>query len=66
MRSVNLYYEPERPLVPKDAPSYYCPVCGAENPEYYYIGEDGIVGCDECIYPRDAAQYNYDHEEGMV
>lgn len=28
-----------------------CPVCGAYEPEHYYLDEDEeCVGCSECIY----------------
>ena len=30
---------------------YYCPVCHAENPEWFfrYKGDVDILGCNECI-----------------
>lgn len=28
-----------------------CPVCGAYEPEYYYLDEDEeCIGCCECVY----------------
>lgn len=31
-----------------------CPVCGAYEPEYYYLDEDEeCIGCSECIYKTD-------------
>lgn len=26
----------------------YCPVCGEENPETFYVQEGDVVGCDCC------------------
>lgn len=33
------------------APDVYCPVCGEENPEYFYTEKGGIdvLGCSCCI-----------------
>lgn len=31
-----------------------CPVCGAIEPEYYYLDDDEeCIGCTECIYRTD-------------
>lgn len=31
-----------------------CPVCGAYEPEYYYLDDDEeCIGCSECIYKTD-------------
>lgn len=31
-----------------------CPVCGAFEPEYYYLDDDEeCIGCTECIYRTD-------------
>lgn len=31
-----------------------CPVCGAYEPEYYYLDDDEeCIGCTECIYKTD-------------
>ena len=27
----------------------YCPECGAEDPEWFYIGSSGTIGCEKCI-----------------
>lgn len=62
MKSVNTWYEPERRLDPPEQKSYYCPTCGAENPEHYYRNWFGrIVGCDKCVDTLDAAQWEGDH-----
>lgn len=51
---MNPYYEPERPVEPKDEPLPRCPVCGAETDTFYKNEDGGIVGCDECIRAVDA------------
>lgn len=29
----------------------HCPVCGAYEPEYYYLDDDEeCIGCSECVY----------------
>jgi transposase len=62
MRSVNVYYDPEQPVTPPDGKSYYCPVCGHENPRTYYIGFwRRVVGCENCIEVVNAAEWEYDH-----
>ncbi len=31
-----------------------CPVCGAYEPEYYYLDDDEeCIGCSECVYRTD-------------
>lgn len=31
-----------------------CPVCGAYEPEYYYLDDDEeCIGCTECVYKTD-------------
>ncbi len=31
-----------------------CPVCGAYEPEYYYLDDDEeCIGCSECVYRSD-------------
>ncbi len=31
-----------------------CPVCGAYEPEYYYLDDDEeCLGCSECVYKTD-------------
>lgn len=27
----------------------YCPECGAEDPEWFYTGSSGTIGCEKCI-----------------
>lgn len=64
-RSVNLYWEPERPTEPPKEKTYYCPVCGEENPARYYRNEFSreIVGCNHCIEELDAAAWEADHAD---
>lgn len=31
-----------------------CPVCGVDEPEYYYMDDDEeCIGCSECVYKTD-------------
>lgn len=31
-----------------------CPLCGAREPEYYYLDDDEeCIGCSECVYRTD-------------
>lgn len=31
-----------------------CPICGAYEPEYYYLDDDEeCIGCTECVYKTD-------------
>ena len=46
MRSVMQYWEPERPLEPKDYDLPVCPVCGEETDTYYKNKDGVIVGFD--------------------
>ena len=48
------YWEPERPLEPKDYDLPVCPVCGEETDTYYKNENGEIVGCDNCITAVDA------------
>ncbi len=37
-----------------EAEAAKCPVCGAYEPEYYYLDEDEeCIGCSECVYKTD-------------
>jgi hypothetical protein len=37
---------------------YYCPLCGAENPEKIYeVPGQGAVGCDECLCAYEPWEY---------
>lgn len=31
-----------------------CPICGAREPEYFYLDDDEeCIGCTECVYKTD-------------
>ena len=61
-RSVNLYWEPERPTEPPKEKTYCCPVCGEENPARYFRNNlMEIVGCNHCVEELDAAAWEADH-----
>ncbi|MBQ8301634.1 MAG: hypothetical protein IJX57_06700 [Clostridia bacterium] len=37
-----------------DTDTSKCPVCGAYEPEYYYLDDDEeCIGCSECVYRTD-------------
>ena len=53
---------PERPLEPQENRDFYCPICGAENPEKIYeVPGQGAIGCDECLCAYEPWEY---FEEG--
>ena len=54
MRSVMEYWEPERPLEPKDYKVPRCPICGEETDTLYKNIYGETVGCDVCIRTVDA------------
>ena len=59
IREAETYGMPE----PEDV-NYYCPVCGAEQPEDFYFDRDGdICGCCDCMKRRDAYEYVIEHRE---
>lgn len=52
------------PGPPLEKPMPVCPECGAEC-ETLYFGRDGsILGCDECIDAKDAADYFCEEDDG--
>lgn len=64
MKNTHTYREPERPTEPPEEPTYYCPVCGEENPARYFRNNlMEIVGCNHCIEELDAAQWEADHAD---
>ena len=37
-----------------DSSDYVCPVCGATEPEHYYLDDDEeCIGCSECVHKTD-------------
>lgn len=58
MRLNRVHKDPERPVDPLAEQDYYCPVCGAENPEKIYeVPGQGAVGCDECLCAYEPWEY---------
>ena len=53
-------YRPEPPESP-EPPA--CPVCGSTTYQDVYEGEDGIVGCDECVRWLSAEEWWEELEE---
>ena len=50
--------DPERPLEPQETPEYYCPVCGAGDPDKIYIVPgQGAIGCDLCLCAYEPWEY---------
>ena len=46
-----------------EAETIYCPVCGAEDPEDYFLDEyDQVIGCDCCIKRKDAYDWTMDRK----
>ena len=44
--------------------TWYCPVCGAENPERFYLDDFGdVCACDECVDTTDALDWALEHPE---
>lgn len=39
--------------------SYVCPICGAENPERFFLQSEDIVGCSDCIDDEQAEDVVY-------
>ncbi len=46
-----------------DVPDYACPVCGAENPDSYFIRDGEILGCSDCVKIRDAWEWTTEQAE---
>ena len=53
-------YRPEPPEYP-EPPA--CPICGSTTYRDVYEGEDGIVGCDECVRWLSAEEWWEELEE---
>lgn len=39
----------------------YCPVCGEENPEYFYTADGEVIGCSECVRLEDPWEWTERH-----
>ena len=60
---------PDAPWI-RDAEKYgapidedvFCPVCGEENPEYFYIADNDVIGCSVCVGRCDP----YDWKEKQI
>lgn len=46
---------PDPPLEPREPKPNYpaCPVCGYEEPEYFYFHDGLCFGCDHCVETKD-------------
>lgn len=42
---------------------FECPVCGATNPDSFYVDGATIIGCSECVACKDAYEWYLDHKE---
>ena len=40
-----------------------CPVCGAEEPDDFYVMDGEVIGCSECVSCKDAYEWTIDHME---
>ena len=50
------------PTVPDDHIPI-CPVCGKECDTVYLDYEGEVVGCDRCVFMKDAYEYLYEEDE---
>lgn len=49
-----------------EAEDVYCPVCGAENPEDFWVDDtDEVIGCTCCLHRRDPWQYMADRKDNI-
>lgn len=48
---------------PGCAPDVYCPICGEENPEAFYIQDNDVIGCSCCVRTADPWEWEADHED---
>ena len=57
--------DPERPVDPPEYRNWFCPVCGAEEPEMI-IQEPGgaVLGCDVCLCMYEAWDW-FERQEGQ-
>lgn len=56
---------PELPIEPPAKKDFFCPLCGAENPEKIYeVPGQGAVGCDECLCAYEPWEY-FENREGL-
>ena len=54
----------ERYGMPDADYTYYCPICGAENPEWLYLNDSGdVYACDVCVDTTDALDWALAHPE---
>lgn len=43
--------------------TWYCPVCGAENPERIYTFNGDVWACDQCLESQDGIDWALEHPE---
>ena len=41
----------------------FCPICKWEDPEYFIVVEDEIVGCSCCVKQVTPDEWNADHPQ---
>lgn len=44
-----------------EAEDFYCPICGAENPEKFYEINGEVIGCESCVNSHDAYDWYDKH-----
>jgi hypothetical protein len=44
-----------------EAEDFFCPVCGAENPEKFYVVDGEVIGCESCVNTQDAYDWHDRH-----
>ena len=41
-----------------DPPDTHCPMCGKECEDFYIVGGNDVVGCDNCVTRKEAWEHN--------
>lgn len=63
---MNRYNDPSPPVSPPaTGPSFFCPMCGVEEPDTIVLGVNReVLGCDHCLWIMDANEYSWERKNG--